>query len=79
MGAWDRRYLGWERFPDPLTDFELDSYFLLTAQERGEVAKRRGALNRFGIALQIGFIKMTGCTLNGVQLTPRAVLALVAG
>jgi hypothetical protein len=34
-------------------------------------------MNRLAVALQIGFIKMTGAPLNSVQLIPTTVLNLV--
>src|SRR5260370_40282695 len=36
--------------------------------------RRRGAINRLAVALQIGFVKMTGAPLNSVQLLPVEVL-----
>jgi TnpA family transposase len=74
MARWDYRYLGFERFPDALSALEIEQFFALGAAELAEVGRRRGSMNRLAVALQIGFVKMTGAPLNSVQLIPGAVL-----
>jgi hypothetical protein len=74
MARWDYRYLGFERFPDALSALEIEQFFTLGAAELAEVRRRRGSMNRLAVALQIGFVKMTGTPLNSVQLIPGAVL-----
>ena len=74
MARWDYRYLGFERFPDALSALEIEQFFTLEASELAEVGRRRGSMNRLAVALQIGFVKMTGTPLNSVQLIPGAVL-----
>lgn len=71
---WEHRYLGEERFPETLSALEIAHFFTLDAGELASVRQRRGALNRLAFALQIGFLKMTGRTLNSVELVPPGVL-----
>jgi hypothetical protein len=68
MARWDYRYFGFERFPDALSALEIEQFFTLEATELAEVGRRRGSMNRLAVALQIGFVKMTGAPLNSVQL-----------
>jgi len=74
MARWGHRYLGLERFPDALSALEIEQFFTLDATELAKVRRRRGSMNRLAVALQIGFLKMTGTLLNSVQLIPVAAL-----
>jgi hypothetical protein len=74
IARWEHRYLGFERFPDALSALEIEHFFTLDAAELAEVRRRRGPMNRLVVALQIGFLKVTGTLLNSVQLIPAAVL-----
>lgn len=74
MARWDYRYLGAERFPATLSALEIEHFFTLEAAELAAARRRRGPMNRLAVALQIGFIKMTGTPLNSVQLIPAAVM-----
>jgi TnpA family transposase len=53
---------------------EVDQFFTLSRKEVAAVESRRGPLNRLSVALQIGFLRMTGRTLNSCQILPTAVL-----
>jgi hypothetical protein len=74
MARWDYRYLGAEEFPETLSALEIEHFFTLDVAELAEVQRRRGAMNRLAVALQISFLKMTGAPLNSVQLIPATVL-----
>lgn len=74
MSRWEQRYLGHERFPAALSAVEIEHFFTLSKDELALVRQRRGPLNRLALALQIGFLKMTGATLNSVEIIPAAVL-----
>jgi len=71
---WEHRYLGEERFPETLSGLEIEHFFTLDEDELASVRERRGPLNRLALALQIGFLKMTGRTLNSVELIPPQIL-----
>ena len=74
MDAPFRQYLGWERFPENLTEPEV-AHFSLPEDEGRAVHRRRRPLNRLGVALQIGFLRLTGVPLNSVEMIPPQVLA----
>src|SRR5271155_5453741 len=74
MSRWEHRYLGQERFPDALSTMEIEHFFSLSEDELAAVRRRRTVLNRLALALQIGFLKMTGGRLNSVEIIPTGVL-----
>ena len=53
---------------------EIEHFFALGENEFAAVRRRRRVLNRLALALQIGFLKMTGGTLNSVEIIPAGVL-----
>ena len=75
MDAPFRQYLGCERFPENLTEPEVAHFFSLSEDERRAVRRRRRPLNRLGVALQVGFLRLTGAPLNSVEMIPPQVLA----
>ena len=74
MARWDYRCLGVEEFSETLSALEIEYFFALERAELAEVRRRRGPMNRLAVALQMGFIKMTGAPLTLVQLIPATVL-----
>jgi hypothetical protein len=79
ISRWEHRYLGEERFPETLSALEIEHFFTLDEDQLVSVRERRGPLNRLALALQIGFLKMTGRTLNSVELIPPEILDHLAG
>ena len=75
MDAPFRQYLGCERFPENLTEPEVAHFFSLSEVDRRAVRRRRRPLNRLGVALQVGFLRLTGAPLNSVEMIPPQVLA----
>ena len=75
MDAPFRQYVGWERFPENLTEPEVAHFFSLSGDDRRAVHRRRRPLNRLGVALQVGFLRLTGAPLNSVEMIPPQVLA----
>jgi hypothetical protein len=53
---------------------EVEHFFTLGEEELVAVRRRRTVLNRLALALQISFLKMTGGTLNSVEIIPTEVL-----
>jgi hypothetical protein len=53
---------------------EIEHFFTLGEGELAQVRDRRGALNRLALGLQVGFLKMTGTTLNSVELIAPEIL-----
>jgi Domain of unknown function (DUF4158) len=74
INQWEHRYLGEERFPETLSALEIEHFFTLDESELASVRERRGPLNRLALALHVGFLKMTGGTLNSVELIPPEIL-----
>jgi hypothetical protein len=74
---WQTPYLGLRSLPR-LSDWEIDHFFTLTPQERDDICGRFRGLNRLAVALQLGFLRMTGCTLDGVRILPKKLLGSVA-
>jgi TnpA family transposase len=75
MGA---SVLGWARFPEALSALEVEQFFTLDPSELSDVCRRRRTTNRLGLALQIGFVRMTGAPLNSVEIVPQRVLEHLA-
>ena len=75
MSRWDQRYFGYAEFPETLTALEIQRFFTPTQEERLAVAQRRSVTNKIAFALQLGFLKMTGRSLNSAELVPPAILA----
>ena len=74
LSRWEHRYLGQELFPETLSALEIEHFFTLDEQELARVRERRGPLNRLALALHVGFLKMTGNTLNSVERIPPEIL-----
>src|SRR5260370_6697703 len=74
INRWEHRYLGEERFPETLSALEIEHFFTFDEDELASVRERRSPLNRLALALQVGFLKMTGGTLNAVELIPPEIL-----
>lgn len=79
MSDWKKRYLGWEHFPVGLDEAEIAVFFALGEGELAAIEGHRRDANRLAVAIQIGYMRMTGGALNSVQMIPPAVLACVAG
>ena len=74
MQDWRARYLGLTTFPATLAVAEIDELFILDDDIARMVGARRTPLTRLGLVLQIGFLRLTGRSLNSVQVIPPAVL-----
>jgi hypothetical protein len=74
MQHWQLPFLGLREFPADLTEFEIRYFFTSTPPEREAIVSRYGDQHRLAVALQIGFIKMTGRTLDAFDTLPVRVL-----
>ncbi|NJL17850.1 MAG: DUF4158 domain-containing protein [Nitrospira sp.] len=70
-----RTYFGRDAFPEELSGSEVAHFFSLSTDERHAVVVHRRALNRLGVALQIGLPRLTGTTLNSFEIIPPQILA----
>jgi hypothetical protein len=76
--AWEKRdgslaiaYLGMRQFPRELNEFELATFFTYSPKERALIDARRSHLYRLAVAVHIGFVRMTGRTLDAYKQMPR--------
>ena len=73
MQGWQTTYLGLKELPREISGFELQYFFTFGRPEREVIDGRRGAIHRLGLALHIGFLRMTGRTLDAVRIVPKAL------
>jgi len=76
---WRTPYLGLRDIPPGLDDFELTSFFSFSAAERRRIDSRHQPLHRLAVALHIGFIRMTGRTLDVFERVPKRLWAHIGG
>src|SRR5450755_3887926 len=70
MQGWQTPYLGSQDIPRDLSGFELQAFFSFSRAERQQIEIRRGDLLRLGLALHIGFLRMSGRLLDAVRVVP---------
>jgi hypothetical protein len=76
--AWQLPYLGWQRLPEDLSRFDIERFFTLSPADIEAVRSRYKESLRLGAALQLGFLQMSGRTLEVLERVPRALLEYVA-
>ncbi len=74
MQNWRTPYLGLRELPRELSAFELQTFFTFSKAERDAINARRGKDHQLGLALHIGFLRMTGKLLNAFRIIPSALL-----
>ena len=79
MQRWQYPFLGLTHIPATLSPFEIRWFFTLSETELAAVCSRHRPLSQLGIALQLGFLRMTGRLLNDVKLLPGALLEHLGG
>ncbi|MDE2225464.1 MAG: Tn3 family transposase [Castellaniella sp.] len=75
MRYWQTPYLGLRSIPKELNQFELNAFFSYSPKERSTIFAKRDGLHRLALALQIGFIRMTGSLLTAVKVVPAELWA----
>ena len=78
MQGWRLGFLGIETIPSWLTEFEVEQFFRLTPLEIATVKTRRGTDMQLGLAIHIGFLRMSGCLLNSTAVIHWRILAFLA-
>ena len=68
MDHWQASFLGLKRLPRELTGFEIEAFFTFTLAERALIEERRRPELKLGLALQIGFLRMSGRLLDAVRI-----------
>ena len=75
MDHWRLAYLRLLYFPHELTEFELNTFFTFCAHEHALIDGRRSHLYRLAVASHLGFVRMTGHTLNACKYAPRRYIS----
>jgi hypothetical protein len=71
MDKWRATFLGLKQLPRELTAFEIQAFFTFTLAEKQLIEdRRRGPELKLGLALQIGFLRMSGRVLDAVRIVP---------
>ena len=78
MQRWRWPFLGIDQIPAWLTELEIEYFFRFSVAELALIRTRRGADCQIGLALQIGFLRMSGRVLNSTDIIPRGVLRLIS-
>jgi hypothetical protein len=73
MNDWQSTWLGRRCLPRDLSDFEIEAFFTFSGNERRVIEERRGPALKIALALQIGFLRMTGRLLEAVRMVPPAL------
>ena len=75
MQSWHTTYLGLKDLPRELSTFELQAFFTFSSTERAVIDARYGATHKLGLALHIGFLRLSGRSLNAVRVVPATLWA----
>jgi hypothetical protein len=59
-----------KQIPRELTAFELEAFFTFTTTERQVIEQRRRSALKLGLALQIGFLRMSGRVVDAMRVVP---------
>jgi len=70
MDKWQDTFLGLKQLPRELSAFELEAFFTFSEAELRVIKDRRGSELQLGLALQIGFLRMSGRLLDAVRIVP---------
>ena len=74
MNDWQTTYLGRGVLPRDLSGFETEAFFTYSEPERRVIDdERRSASLKLALALQIGFLRMTGRLLEALRVVPPAL------
>ena len=74
MNDWQSTYLGRGAVPRDLSGFEIEAFFTYSESERRVIDdERRSPALKLALALQIGFLRMTGRLLEALRMVPPAL------
>ena len=74
MQGWQSTFLGAREVPRELSSFELQTFFTYSHAEHELIGRRRGPTMKLGLALHIGFLRMSGCLLDAFSILPPVLL-----
>jgi hypothetical protein len=70
MDSWHATFLGLRHLPREVTAFEVQLFFQFSAEEARIIEERRRPELKLGLALQMGFLRMSGRLLDAVRMVP---------
>jgi Domain of unknown function (DUF4158) len=70
MDTWHTTFLGRRHLPREISAFEVEVFFQFSAEEARIIDERRRPELKLGLALQIGFLRMSGRLLDAVRMVP---------
>jgi Domain of unknown function (DUF4158) len=70
MDTWQGAFLGLRELPPEISAFELQAFFTFSGAERAAIEERRHPAHKLGLALHIGFLRMSGRPLDAVRMVP---------
>jgi len=73
MQGWHTTYLGMRELPREISTFEMQAFFTFECAEREVIDARRSNPLKLGLALHIGFLRMSGRLLNTFRVVPPAL------
>jgi len=73
MQGWQTTYLGMRELPRDISGFELQAFFTFSRSERELISARRGDALKLGLALHMGFLRMSGRVLDAFRIVPPAL------
>ena len=70
MDKWQASFLGLKQLPRELSGFEIQAFFTFGTTERVSIEARRQTALKLGLALHVGFLRMSGRLLDAVRIVP---------
>lgn len=77
MPGLEFRYVGQDRLPARLSEFDVERYFALTDSDIAAINERFRRDRRAGVAIQLVFLRASGHTLDHVGTLPRPLLRYI--
>lgn len=75
MQSWQTTYLGTRELPRDISAFEMQAFFTFEHSELEVISTRRSSEHKLGLALHMGFLRMSGRLLNAFRIVPSALWA----
>jgi len=75
MQGWQTTFLGMRELPRDISDFEMKAFFTFDGAEREAINARRGDAHKLGLALHIGFLRMSGRLLGAFRVDEMQAVA----
>jgi hypothetical protein len=70
MDSWHATFLGLRHLPREVSAFEIEAFYQFSAEECRVIEERRRPELKLALALQIGFLRMSGRLLEAVRIVP---------